>query len=186
RILDERGRLIGFAKVTRDMTEQKKVAEDLQQTRAALAQSQKLEALGQLTGGVAHDFNNLLTVVANALDLLADGRRDEAQKRRIIDFAQRATDHGAKLTQQLLAYSRRQPLRPEVHNINDLIRGFEAVLRRACPEVIEFSMRLAAGPLAANIDAPQFETTLLNLIVNARDAMPKGGSLAITTGREAI
>ncbi len=186
RVLDNRGRLIGFAKVTRDMTEQKKAEEELERARATLAQSQKLEAIGQLTGGVAHDFNNLLTVVANSLDLLADPRRDEAQKHRIIDFAQRATERGARLTQQLLAYSRRQPLRPEVHNINRLIRGFEAVLRRACPEAIEFTMPLATGPLAANIDAPQFETALLNLIVNSRDAMPKGGRLRITTGRDAI
>src|SRR5579884_2068157 len=126
---DAQGRLIGFAKITRDMTERKLAEESLEQTRAALAQSQKMEAIGQLTGGVAHDFNNLLTVVANALDLLADGSRDEAQRRRIIDSAQRAADRGARLTQQLLAFSRRQPLRPEIHNINALIGGFEAVLR---------------------------------------------------------
>ena len=96
-----------------------------------------MEAIGQLTGGVAHDFNNLLTVITNSLDLLLDPRRDEAQKRRIIEGAQRATERGAKLNQQLLAFSRRQPLRPEPHNVNALIGGFEAVLRRACREAID-------------------------------------------------
>ncbi|MGE5270480.1 MAG: PAS domain S-box protein, partial [Thiohalocapsa sp.] len=186
RILDKDGKLVGFAKITRDMTEKRAAEEELEKARAALAQSQKLEAIGQLTGGVAHDFNNLLTVIANSLDLLSDQRRDEAARRRIIEFAQRAADRGAKLTQQLLAYSRRQPLRPEIHNINSLIRGFEAVLRRACPEVVEFSLPLAHQPLPANIDAQQFETALLNLVVNARDAMPEGGKLTIATEPETI
>jgi PAS domain S-box-containing protein len=186
RILDPNGKLIGFAKVTRDLTEKKLAAEELEQARAALAQSQKMEAVGQLTGGVAHDFNNLLTVITNGLDLLSGPLRDEAQKRRIIDSAQRAADRGAKLTQQLLAFSRRQPLRPEIHNVNRLIEGFEAVLRRACPEPIEVEIDLSSRPVAASIDAPQFETALLNLVVNARDAMPRGGTLRIATDKAAI
>jgi len=185
-IRDSEGRLVGFAKVTRDLTEKKQTEEALEQTRAALVQSEKMQAIGQLTGGVAHDFNNLLTVIANALDLLANPGGDEAQRRRIIDSAQRATDRGGKLTQQLLAFSRRQPLRPEIHDINRLIGEFEAILRRACPEPCEFVMAMSVEPLAANIDAPQFETALLNLIVNARDAMPKGGTLRITTGLHSI
>jgi PAS domain S-box-containing protein len=185
-IRDPEGKLIGFAKVTRDLAAKKEVEDALKQTQAALAQSQKMEAVGQLTGGVAHDFNNLLTVITNALDLLARPSRDEAQKRRVIDSALRAADRGAKLTQQLLAFSRRQPLLPGIYNINSLIGGFEAVLRRACPEPIEFEMNLSAGPLAANIDGPQFETALLNLIVNSRDAMPQGGKVRITTRLESI
>ena len=186
RILDQNGKLLGFAKITRDMTEKKKAQEELERARAALAQAQKMEAIGQLTGGVAHDFNNLLTVITNSLDLLVDPRRDEAQRRRIIDIAQRAAERGAKLNQQLLAFSRRQPLRPEPHNINALIGGFEAVLRRACREAIEFDLDLAPIPVAATIDAQQFETALLNLVVNARDAMPEGGSLRIATRPETI
>src|SRR5580765_731289 len=185
-IRDPRGTLIGFAKVTRDLTEKKAAEEALELTRAALAQSQKMEAVGQLTGGVAHDFNNLLTVITNALDLLVRPPRNGAKKRRIIESAQRAAERGARLTQQLLAFSRRQPLLPGIHNINGLIGGFEAVLRRACPEPIAFEMSLSAGPLAANIDGPKFETALLNLVVNARDAMPDGGRLLITTGRKSI
>jgi PAS domain S-box-containing protein len=182
RILDHDGKLIGFAKITRDMTEKRRAQEELDQARAALAQSQKMEAVGQLTGGVAHDFNNLLTVITNGLDLLAGPVRDEAQKQRLIDSAQRAAERGARLTQQLLAFSRRQALRPQIHNVNRLIGGFEAVLRRACPEPIEVEIDLASRPVAANIDSAQFETALLNLVVNARDAMPRGGKLRIATG----
>jgi PAS domain S-box-containing protein len=184
RILDQDGKLIGFAKVTRDMTEKKKSEEELERTRAALAQAQKMEAIGQLTGGVAHDFNNLLTVITNSLDLLLDPRHDD--KHRIIDIAQRAVERGAKLNQQLLAFSRRQPLRSEPHDINVLIGGFEAVLRHACREAISFSLDLATVPVAAVIDAQQFETALLNLVVNSRDAMPAGGSLSIATRLEEI
>jgi PAS domain S-box-containing protein len=186
RILDSDGELIGFAKVTRDMTEKRRAEEALEQARAAFAQAQKMEAVGQLTGGVAHDFNNLLTVITNSLDLLERRVRSDAQTRRIIDSAQRAAERGARLTEQLLAFSRRQPLRPEIHSINALIEGFEAVLRRACPEPVELEMTLAPLPLAANIDSAQFETALLNLIVNARDAMPNGGSLQISTRLKTI
>src|SRR5437764_10245453 len=186
RILDADGRLVGFAKITRDMTEKRRAEEALEQARAALAQAQKMEAVGQLTGGVAHDFNNLLTVITNSLDLLETRLRPDPQTKRIIDSAQRAAERGARLTEQLLAFSRRQPLRPEINNINALIEGFEAVLRRACPEPIELEMALDRRPLAANIDSAQFETALLNLIVNARDAMPKGGSVRISTGRKKL
>jgi len=186
RILDSEGKLLGFAKITRDMTEKQHAQEALEQARAALVQAQKMEAVGQLTGGVAHDFNNLLTVITNSLDLLESRVRSDTQTRRIIDSAQRAAERGARLTEQLLAFSRRQPLRPEIHNINALIEGFEAVLRRACPEPIEFEVKLDPRPLAANIDSPQFETGLLNLVVNARDAMPSGGTLRISTCRKTI
>jgi PAS domain S-box-containing protein len=186
RILDSEGKLIGFAKITRDMSEKRRAEEALEQARAALAQAQKMEAVGQLTGGVAHDFNNLLTVITNSLDLLEGRVRSDAQTRRIIDSAQRAAERGARLTAQLLAFSRRQPLRPEIHNINGLIEGFEAVLRRACPEPIEIEMSLAPLSLAADIDSAQFETALLNLVVNARDAMPNGGGLRISTKLKTI
>jgi PAS domain S-box-containing protein len=186
RILDSEGQLLGFAKITRDMSEKRRAEEALEQARAALAQAQKMEAVGQLTGGVAHDFNNLLTVITNSLDLLETRVHSDAQMRRIIDAAQRAAERGARLTGQLLAFSRRQPLRPEIHSINGLIEGFEAVLRRACPEPIEIEISLAPLPLAANIDSAQFEAALLNLVVNARDAMPSGGALRISTKLKTI
>ena len=169
------------------MTEKKKAEEELERARAALAQAQKMEAIGQLTGGVAHDFNNLLTVITNSLDLLLDPRRDEAEKRRIIDIAQRAAERGATLNQQLLAFSRRQPLRPEPHDINALIGGFERRAAARLPGSDRFrSATWRRAPVAATIDAQQFETALLNLVVNARDAMPRGGPLSIATQIEAI
>jgi PAS domain S-box-containing protein len=182
-IHDDAGRLIGFAKVTRDMTEKRKAQDELEQARAALFQSQKTEALGQLTGGIAHDFNNLLTIIANNLDLLShpQSQYDGQRYRRLVEGAQRAVERATRLTQQLLAFARRQPLRPEKHDINKLIGSFEAVLHRACGETVEMEISLARGSAITLVDAPQFEAALLNLLINARDAMPQGGRLSITT-----
>ncbi|NBJ11373.1 hybrid sensor histidine kinase/response regulator [Microvirga arsenatis] len=180
-IRNEMGELIGFAKITRDITERRQAQEALAQAQAALFQSQKMEAVGQLTGGIAHDFNNLLTVIVNNLDLLTRNARD-SRDMRLIESAQRAAERGAKLTQQLLAFSRRQPLQPALHDPNKLIEGFEAILRRACGELIRLQLALAPGVRPISVDAPQFEAALLNLTVNARDAMPEGGTLRIATG----
>jgi PAS domain S-box-containing protein len=180
-IRNDRGELIGFAKITRDITERRKAQEALEHAQAALFQAQKMEAVGQLTGGVAHDFNNLLTIIVNNLDLLTRNAR-EPRDVKLIESAQRAAERGAKLTQQLLAFSRRQPLQPDTHNPNTLIEGFESVLRRACGEMIRLQLSLAPRIRWVSVDAPQFESALLNLIVNARDAMPNGGSLKIMTG----
>src|SRR5204862_2956308 len=133
RILDPDGKLVGFAKITRDMTEKRRAEEALEQARAALAQAQKMEAVGQLTGGVAHDFNNLLTVITNSLNLLETRLRPDPQTTRIIDNAQRAAERGARLTEQWLAVPRRRPLRPESNNVNALIAGVDTVRRRSCP-----------------------------------------------------
>jgi PAS domain S-box-containing protein len=177
---DPDGRLVGFAKVTRDITERRNAQEALERARSALAQSQKMEAIGQLTGGVAHDFNNLLTVILNNLDLLRDDT-GQPRERRLIESAQRAAERGARLTQQLLAFARRQSLHPEPADINALIGGFETVLRRACGETIALHFALAPEAAVSLIDGPQFESALLNLVVNARDAMPAGGALTIAT-----
>jgi PAS domain S-box-containing protein len=179
-IYNDQGRLIGFAKITRDITERRQTQEALEQAQAALFQSQKMEAVGQLTGGIAHDFNNLLTVIVNNLDLLTRNARD-ARETRLIESAQRAAERGAKLTQQLLAFSRRQPLQPVLNNPNKLIESFEAVLRRACGEMIKLRISLRPRINLINVDGPQFEAALLNLIVNARDAMPSGGTLTVST-----
>jgi PAS domain S-box-containing protein len=180
-IRSETGDLVGFAKVTRDITERRDAQEALERTRLALMQSQKMEAVGQLTGGIAHDFNNLLTVIAGSLELILQRPGDTKRVRRLVENAQTAAERGAKLTQQLLTFARRQSLRPEMHNLNRLITSFEAVLRRACGEAVDFEMALAPTIRPTLIDASQFESALLNLTMNARDAMPNGGTLAITT-----
>jgi PAS domain S-box-containing protein len=179
-IWNDHGTLIGFAKITRDITERKQAQEALALAQAALFQSQKMEAVGQLTGGVAHDFNNLLTIIVNNLDLLTRNARD-ARDLRLIESAQRAAERGAKLTQQLLAFSRRQPLQPALYDPNTLIEGFEAILRRACGELVKLRLSLSPRVRSISVDGPQFEAALLNLIVNARDAMPEGGAVKITT-----
>ncbi len=181
----EDGILLGFVKTVRDETERRRSEEALQRTTAALMQAQKMEAVGQLTGGVAHDFNNLLTVIVNSLDFLSRSVTETRQVR-LVDIAQQAASRGARLTQQLLAFSRRQPLRPDVCNLNDVVTGFETVLRRACGETIDVTIRLTDGLKPVEIDIPQFEAALLNLAVNARDAMPSGGRLTITSDRIVI
>jgi PAS domain S-box-containing protein len=180
RIVDKHGNLLGFAKVTRDITERRDAAEALEQARVSLYQAQKMEAIGKLTGGIAHDFNNLLTVIVNSLDMLAR-EQHSVSGRRLIDSAQRAAARGATLTQQLLAFARSQPLRPDRYDINELIRGFEAVLRRACAERASFELQLAPRLRHSMIDAAQFEVALLNLVVNARDAMQDSGHIVIRT-----
>ncbi|SCY90345.1 hybrid sensor histidine kinase/response regulator [Microvirga guangxiensis] len=184
-IYDDDKQLIGFAKITRDITERRNAQEALEQAQAALFQAQKMETVGQLTGGIAHDFNNLLTIIVNSLDLLTrnvSGPRET----RLIEGAQRAAQRGAQLTQQLLAFSRRQPLQPARHNPNSLIEGFETVLRRACGELVRMSLALPSHVSAINVDGAQFEAALLNLVVNARDAMPDGGELMITVAEAMV
>lgn len=179
-IYDDRKQLIGFAKITRDITERRNAQEALEQAQAALFQSQKMETLGQLTGGIAHDFNNLLTIIVNNLDLLTR-TMSGARETKLIESAQRAAERGAKLTQQLLAFSRRQPLQSSMHDPNALISAFESVLRRACGETVDLHLSLGSRMGAVKVDGAQFEAVLLNLVVNARDAMPEGGMLTIAT-----
>lgn len=147
--------------------------------QAALLQSQKLEAIGQLTGGVAHDFNNLLTVIIGALDVVERHPDDERRRERMIGAALAAAKRGEKLTQHLLAFARRQPLKPEVCRVDRLIAESESLLKRALGDAYTFHLRLGGGVRAARIDAGQFEAALLNLVVNARDATAPGGEVTI-------
>ena len=178
-IRDDAGELVGFAKVIRDVTERKQAAEALERANAALFQAQKMESLGQLTGGVAHDFNNLLAVMSNGLDVLSLRGQDHADLR-MLDTMQRAVARGARLTQQLLSFARQQPLKVEKCNVNAVIRGFEAMLRRAAEGAIGLEVRPQSRPRPVLLDAARFEAALLNLVVNARDAMPDGGTIVIT------
>jgi PAS domain S-box-containing protein len=179
-IRDENGTLIGFAKITRDVTEQRATAESLEQTRNALFQAQKMEAIGQLTGGVAHDFNNLLAVLSSGVDIL-HAQNPGSTTLRVLDSMRRAIDRGALLTQQLLSFARQQPLSASLHQANALIGSFEQVLRRASGPQVSFVFDLAPRLASIVVDEARFEATLLNLVVNARDAMPGGGSLILET-----
>lgn len=180
-IQDETGKLIGFAKITRDVTEKKQAEEALSRANAALFQAQKMDAIGKLTGGIAHDFNNLLSVVSSGLDVLLMQQENTSQTK-MLESMQRAVLRGRTLTQQLLSFARQQPLVAEKHDINKLIEGFEGIFRRVGnPSLIRFNINLGNHLKRTLVDAARFESTLLNLIVNARDAMPQGGSITIST-----
>ncbi len=174
------GELLGFAKVTRDVSERYAAQLALEQAQEALFQARKLESIGRLTGGIAHDINNQLTVIVNNLALI---ERVGADPRlgRMIASARRAADRGAKLTAQLLAYARRQPLRPQVRAVDALVGDFGDVLERASIVGPQLQFDLQAGAAAVSVDRQQFESALLNLVVNGADAMPGGGPLTIRT-----
>ncbi|PWF43670.1 response regulator, partial [Massilia glaciei] len=179
-IRDQLGELIGFAKVTRHITERMLAAKALEKAKEALFQSQKLEAIGKLTGGVAHDFNNLLSVISNGLSVLRYRLADQDEGR-VLESMERAVARGALLTQQLLTFARQQPLKQENHKLNDVIGAFEAVLRRAVRACVAFDMRLAEGLPMVLVDAAQVEAAILNLIVNAGDATPDDGRITLRT-----
>ncbi len=153
-----------------------------QKAEAQLHQSQKMEALGQLTGGLAHDFNNHLGIIIGNLDLLGDGSTLTADQKELVDEALAASFNGAELTQRLLAFARRQPLRPARIDVNKLIEDIIRLLRRTLGERVEISLNLDPEIPPITADPSQLETAIANLANNARDAMPKGGRLTITTG----
>jgi PAS domain S-box-containing protein len=180
---DDAGRIIGFAKITRDITERIHAARVLDETRGALAQSQKMEAVGHLTGGIAHDFNNLLTAIIGSLDLMREGFVPvDARARPLIEAALRAAQRGVGLTSGLLAFSRRQTLAPQPTDINKLVSGLSQLLRQTLGESVRIETVLAGGIWRTAIDPNQLESALLNLALNARDAMSDGGKLTIETG----
>jgi signal transduction histidine kinase/ActR/RegA family two-component response regulator len=166
----------------RHTTAEHEQAAALAEVQEALRQSQKMEAVGQLTGGIAHDFNNMLAVVIGSLDLL--GRRlgaDDARARRYVDAAMDGARRAALLTQRLLAFSRQQPLRPEPIDVGKLVTGMSDLLRGSLGSDIRVETVLAGGGWRTHADPNQLENVLLNLAVNARDAMPGGGKLTVET-----
>ena len=182
-IRDHTGELIGYAKVTRDISERKKTQHDLEQAQQALFQSQKMDAIGQLTGGVAHDFNNLLMAVLGSLELAKKRVSGDSSVIRLLDNAIQGAQRGSALTQRMLAFARRQSLDPKPVDLGDLVHGMVELLQRSIgPRVhIETSFPPALAPVQA--DENQLELALLNLTVNARDASPEGGTIGIS-GRE--
>ncbi len=183
-IRDDAGHLVGFAKITRDVTERKLAQEALQATQEALAQSQKMEALGQLTGGVAHDFNNLLTIVMGSMELLRKRAPDDPKLQRLVDNAFQAAQRGAVLTQRMLAFARRQELKPASVDIAALVNGMAELLRRAIDPSVDIRLEFPPGLPTALVDPNQLELAVLNLCVNARDAMPEGGAITISARRD--
>ncbi|WP_377701759.1 PAS domain S-box protein [Pseudoduganella sp. UC29_71] len=179
-ITDSMGGLMGYAKVTRDVTERRAAEEALARTKEALFQSQKLESIGQLTGGLAHDFNNLLNVISNGLDILRN-TGDRAIRVKTIDSMARAASRGAALTQQLLTFARQQPFQPERVRVNRVIDSFEAVLRRAVKSSMQLELQLTPGLPEIMADVPQLESAVLNLVVNARDAIGDTGTIVIAS-----
>jgi PAS domain S-box-containing protein len=173
---DNDGQLVGFAKVTRDITDR----QVLEEAKERLYQAQKMEIIGQFSGGVAHDFNNLLAVVLGSVELIAR-TNDDDRVRRLTSTAHRAATRGAKLTDQLLAYSQQQVLQPEVLNINDLTQDFRILLAHTCGRSIDLHLNLGSDLWLSDVDQAQFESALVSLAVNAREAMPKGGTLTIET-----
>lgn len=183
-IRDETGELVGFAKVTRDITDRRQAQIELQTAREALFQAQKMEAVGQLTAGIAHDFNNMLAGIIGALDLLRTrlrtGRHADAE--RYADMAIAAAERAAALTARLLAFGRRQPLDIKPVDVNAAIASLQELLGRTMGEAIAIALRLAPDLPLAESDVHQLENAILNLAINARDAMPDGGTLTISTG----
>jgi PAS domain S-box-containing protein len=173
-IHDEGGRLIGFAKITRDLTEKKEAEEQLRR-------AQKMEAIGQLTGGVAHDFNNLLTAIIGNLEMLASVLPAGSPSRRYAEAALRAGVRGSQLTSQLLAFSRHQEIRPEVVSFNDLLRETLMLCQRTVGEGIQIELLLQQDIWPCRIDPAEFGAAVLNLAANARDAMNRSGRLTLRT-----
>ena len=166
------GQIVGGAAFFREMTERRRAEEQLRQ-------AQKMETIGQLTGGVAHDFNNLLAAIQGNLELLRKRLPDDPQIQRFIDGALQGAQRGASLTSRLLAFARRQDLRPEATDLSQLLDGMRGLMERSLGPLIAIDVTVEPGLPPARVDANQLELAILNLAVNARDAMPEGGRLAI-------
>ncbi|MGH6870978.1 MAG: PAS domain S-box protein [Rhizomicrobium sp.] len=176
---DNDGRHIGFAKITRDMTERREAQLQLERAREQLAQSQKMEAIGQLTGGIAHDFNNLLMIISGQSQLMR-GRAREAKDIRALDAIETAAKNGANLTQQLLTFARRQRLNAVAIDLGERLKAFRDLMSSSAGAVT-LSLESPPGTWPVVADIGELELALVNIAVNARDAMPNGGTLRLTT-----
>ena len=185
-LADEQGEAIKLLGVVQDITETKRAQDALQRSEEQLRQSQKMEAIGQLAGGVAHDFNNLLTVI-NGYCAMALQKRAEVQPvRKHLEEIQKASERAAALTSQLLAFSRKQVLQPRVLQLNEVVHGLKKMLQRLIGEDIELSTIFDSALRHVKADPGQIEQVIMNLAVNARDAMPRGGKLTISTSNTTV
>jgi PAS domain S-box-containing protein len=181
---DRDGHILGLYGISHDITELRAAQDSLEQTRAALFRSQKMEAVGQLTGGIAHDFNNILTVILGNLELLRMRLPEgDQQTLELIDETLRATKHGQDLTGDLLAFSRRRQLNPQPVAINALVDSLVRMLSRTLGASIKITTAASRDAGVALVDPAALEAAILNISLNARDAMPDGGTLTIRTGR---
>ena len=185
-IRDGGGNIVGFAKITRDITDRKEAEQKLEKAREISLQSQKLEAIGQLSGGIAHDFNNLLTAILGSLELLRKRLPNDPRSVALLENAAQGAHRGKNLTTRLLAFARNQELKREVVDVPDLVKGMTELLQRSLgsPFRIETRFPLGLGRVAA--DANQLEMALLNLAVNARDALRDGGDIIISAREESL
>jgi PAS domain S-box-containing protein len=173
------GELIGYAKITRDMTERKQAQEQLERAREAMAQSQKMDAIGQLTGGVAHDFNNLLMAVLGSLELIRKRLPEDPKLKLLLNNAFEGARRGVSLTQRMLSFARRQELSLTAVDVKALVSGMSHILERSLGPLMTIETDIPEGLPSIKADVNQLETALLNLTVNARDAMPHGGRIKI-------
>ncbi|HET7778347.1 MAG TPA: PAS domain S-box protein [Rudaea sp.] len=185
-VYDDFGHLIGFAKVTRDITEKRKAQQALEQAQQALFQTQKLQAIGQLTGGIAHDFNNLLGAILASLELLQKRLPHDDQSLALLNNAIQGAERGSTLTKRMLAFARRQELKLQPIDLASLVGGMLALLDRSIGPDVTIKTRLPDGLPAVHGDAHQLESAFLNLAVNARDAMPDGGKIEILAREEVV
>jgi PAS domain S-box-containing protein len=175
----EDNRLVGFAKITRDITERREAQLKLEQIQKQLSESQKLDALGQLTGGVAHDFNNLLMVISGSVHTLKKGMGNDPKLRRAVSAIETATKRGASLTSQLLTFARRQSVNPQVIDLAERINAVREVLDTGIGGKVRLEFDVDQHVSSVVVDVAEFETALVNLVINARDAMPEGGTITV-------
>ncbi|MGO4198715.1 PAS domain S-box protein [Rhizobium sp. YAF28] len=185
-IKDDFGEIIGFAKITRDITEKMETQRALERTREELFQAQKMEAIGQLTGGIAHDFNNLLMAVLGSLEILKKRMPQDPALSPLVDNAMLGAQRGAALTQRMLAFSRRQELQVETIDVSELLRGMMDMVARSLGPVSSLETEFPESLATIATDPAQLETAVLNLVVNARDAMPGGGLIRIKATEEVV
>ncbi|MCU0070459.1 PAS domain S-box protein [Pseudomonas koreensis] len=185
-IRGDTGTLLGFAKITRDVTEATEAQQALEKTREALFQAQKMQAIGQLSGGIAHDFNNLLTVILGNLEIVRKRIGDDPKVSRLLENATQGALRGVSLTQRMLAFARRQELKTEAVDIPKLVQGITGLLRSSLGPGIRIETQFPEGLEAVLADSNQLELAVLNLATNARDAMPDGGSVVISAEPEII
>jgi len=185
-IRDDEGSAIGYAKITRDITERRKAEEELQKAREFSLQAQKLEAIGQLTGGIAHDFNNLLMAVLGSLELLRKRLSDDPKSIALLENAAQGAQRGTTLTKRMLAFARNYEMKKEAIDIPTLVHGMKELVERSMGPSFNMEIRFPLSLNPVEADANQLELALLNLSLNARDAMADGGDIILAAREENI